>query len=259
MTDSGLVLDGVHVGLGAQLLIPPLSLVVAPGDVTTVMGPSGSGKSSLLAYLCGTLDPAFRAGGRIRLDGIDVTELPPERRRIGILFQDDLLFPHMSVAENLAFGLGAELRGRAARRARIEAALAEAGLAGFGDRDPATLSGGQRVRIALLRTLLSRPRALLLDEPFGKLDATLRARFRGLVLGHARRQQLPTLLVTHDPDDAAAAGGPVVMIPLDPLAAGEPGSSHQPATNPSRSQPSGKNATTEENPPIGPVSQSSVR
>src|SRR5262249_37856089 len=241
MTDSGLVLDGVYVGLGAHLLIPPLSLVVAPGNVATVMGPSGSGKSSLLAYLCGTLDPAFHAAGRFKLDGADVTDRPPERRRIGILFQDDLLFPHMSVAENLAFGLGAELHGRAARRARIETALTEAGLAGFGDRDPATLSGGQRARIALLRTLLSRPRALLLAGPFGKMDATLRARFRRLVLDHARQQRLPTLLVTHDPDDAAAAGGPVIAIPLDPLPARE-AEDPRPAANPSRSQPSGKNA-----------------
>src|SRR5262249_17472449 len=187
--DRRLILDGITLWLGCKRLLGPLDLAIGPGNVATVMGPSGSGKSSLLAYLCGTLDPAFQAGGRIRLDGVDVTKLPPERRRIGILFQDDLLFPHMSVAENLAFGLGAELRGRAARRARIETALADAGLAGFGDRDPATLSGGQRARIALLRTLLSRPRALLLDEPFGKLDATLRARFRRLVLDHARQQQ----------------------------------------------------------------------
>jgi putative thiamine transport system ATP-binding protein len=216
---AGLVLAGVYLGLGARLLVPPLSLTVAPGEVATVMGPSGSGKSSLLAYICGTLDPAFRAGGRVRLDDVDVTELPPERRRVGILFQDDLLFPHMSVAENLAFGLGVEVRGRTERRIRIETVLAEAGLAGFGDRDPATLSGGQRARIALLRTLLSRPKALLLDEPFGKLDAALRARFRFTVLDHARREGLPTLLVTHDPDDAKAAGGPVIAIPLDPVPA----------------------------------------
>ena len=210
----GLALEGVYVGLDTHLLIPPLTLAIGPGEVTTVMGPSGSGKSSLLAYVCGTLEPALRAGGRVLLDDVEVTMLPPERRHIGILFQDDLLFPHMTVAENLAFGLPAAVRGKTERRTRIEAALAEAGLTGFGSRDPATLSGGQRARVALLRTLLSQPRALLLDEPFGRLDAALRARFRLTVLDHARQQGLPTLLVTHDPEDAAAAGGTVIEIPL---------------------------------------------
>lgn len=214
MTADGLSLEGVFIRLGDRVLIPPLTCTVAPGEVTTVMGPSGCGKSSLLAFICGTLDPAFTAGGRARLGEVDVAELPPERRRIGILFQDDLLFPHMTVAENLAFGLPAAVAGQRARRARVEAALLEVGLAGFGDRDPSTLSGGQRARVALLRTLLSEPRALLLDEPFGRLDLRLRARFRRTVLDHARGRRLPTLLVTHDPDDAAAAAGPVIEIAI---------------------------------------------
>lgn len=206
--NRALQLRGVSLSLGARRLIGPIDLTVAPGEVVTLMGPSGCGKSSLLAFLCGTLDPAFRSGGRILLDGADVTALPPERRRIGILFQDDLLFPHLSVAENLAFGLPPEIRGDD-RHARIRAALAEAELEGFAERDPATLSGGQRARIALLRTLLAAPRALLLDEPFSKLDASLRGRVRRFVFEHARRNRLPTLLVTHDPADAEAAGGPV--------------------------------------------------
>ena len=185
---------------------------MAPGDVITLMGPSGCGKSSLLAFLCGTIDPAFEVGGRILLDGSDVGVLPPERRRIGILFQDDLLFPHLSVAENLAFGLAPSVKDKGQRRERIARALAEADLEGFADRDPATLSGGQRARIALLRTLLAEPRALLLDEPFSKLDVRLRDRFRRFVFDHARANGLPTLLVTHDPADAAAAGGDVFEI-----------------------------------------------
>jgi putative thiamine transport system ATP-binding protein len=209
MSGGALSLEAVFIRLGERLLIPPLTCNVQPGEVTTVMGPSGCGKSSLLAFLCGALDPAFTAGGRVRLGDIEIGDLPPERRRIGILFQDDLLFPHMTVAENLAFGLPADV---GARRARVDAALSEAGLAGFGDRDPATLSAGQRARVALLRTLLSQPRALLLDEPFGRLDLRLRDRFRRAVLDHARAQRLPTLLVTHDPADAAAAGGPVIEI-----------------------------------------------
>jgi putative thiamine transport system ATP-binding protein len=199
---SGLLLDGVSVLLGARPLFPPLSLHLPPGDVATLMGPSGCGKSSLLAVLCGTLDPALSATGRVSLDGVPLDGLPPERRRIGILFQDDLLFPHLSVGGNLAFGLPPGLS-RAERRARVEAALAEAELPGFAERDPATLSGGQRARVALMRALLAEPRALLLDEPFGRLDAPLRARFRAFVLDHAAARGLPVLLVTHDPADAS--------------------------------------------------------
>jgi putative thiamine transport system ATP-binding protein len=162
--------------------------------------------------LCGTLDPAFETVGRVVLGGVDLEGLPPERRRVGILFQDDLLFPHLSVAENLAFGLPADMRGRVLRREAVERALADADLAGLGGRDPATLSGGQRARVALMRTLLAEPAALLLDEPFSKLDVALRARFRAWVFDHARRRGLPTLLVTHDPADGAEADGPVIEL-----------------------------------------------
>lgn len=208
--EDGLDLDGVTLTLGGEVLLGPLTLSVRPGVIATLMGPSGSGKSSLLALICGTLDPVFSWSGRIRLGGRDIASLPPERRGVGILFQDDLLFPHLSVGDNLAFALPAEVKGRAARRQRVEAALAEAGLAGFADRDPATLSGGQRARAALMRTLLAEPRALLLDEPFSKLDAALKTRFREFVFSHARDLGLPTLLVTHDPADADATGGPVI-------------------------------------------------
>jgi putative thiamine transport system ATP-binding protein len=239
MTAAGLSLEGVFIRLGDRVLIPPLTCSVAPGEVTTVMGPSGCGKSSLLAYICGTLDPAFTAGGRVRLGDVEIADLPPERRRVGILFQDDLLFPHMTVAENLAFGLPVAVRGQRERRARIDAALLEVGLAGFGDRDPSTLSGGQRARVALLRTLLSEPQALLLDEAFGRLDLRLRARFRRTVLDHARGRRLPTLLVTHDPEDAAAAGGPVIEIAIaeDPNPQSHPAATAQPVVIPLRRRP----------------------
>ncbi|NIA71543.1 ATP-binding cassette domain-containing protein [Pelagibius litoralis] len=210
--DYGLALRQVELAHGGQRFLGPLSLTVAPGEVVTVMGPSGCGKSSLLAFVCGTLDPALTGAGRLLLNGAEIGDRPPEERRIGILFQDDLLFPHLSVAGNLAFGLPPEMRDRKTRRARIEEALAEADMAEFYDRDPVTLSGGQRARVALLRTLLSEPCALLLDEPFAKLDVALRARFRSFVFDHARAQALPTLLVTHDPQDATDAGGPVLEI-----------------------------------------------
>ncbi len=211
MTEGALRLDGVTVALGGTRLFAPVTFAVRPGEIVTVMGPSGSGKSTLLALVSGFLDPAFTSEGEVVLAGRPILALAPERRRVGILFQDDLLFPHLSVAGNLAFGLA---RGgtRAARRRAVAAALAEAGLAGFEHRDPATLSGGQRARIALLRTLLARPRALLLDEPFGKLDRALRHEIRRFVFDHARERALPVLLVTHDAADAEAAGGPVVTL-----------------------------------------------
>jgi putative thiamine transport system ATP-binding protein len=209
----GLRLIRVSLRVGGNDLLSGLDLEVGPGAVTTVMGPSGCGKSSLLSYLCGTLEPAFEASGEVWLDGVAIHELPPERRRVGILFQDDLLFPHLSVGGNLAFALPPTVRGRRERRARIEAALGEADLAGFARRDPATLSGGQRARVALMRTLLAEPRALLLDEPFGKLDRALRDRFRAFVFEHARAAGLPTLLVTHDEADAHAAAGAVIAFP----------------------------------------------
>lgn len=211
MTSIGLCLKDVGLSLGGAPLFAPISLTVAPGAVTTVMGASGSGKSTLLSALCGTLDPVFSFTGAVVLNGQSLAGIPAEARRVGILFQDDLLFPHMSVADNLAFGLPPGLS-RTDRRARIDMALDDAGLAGFGARDPATLSGGQRARVACMRALLAEPDALLLDEPFSKLDAGLRDRFRRFVFDHAAKERLPTLLVTHDPHDARAAGGDLVEL-----------------------------------------------
>ncbi|HET6157985.1 MAG TPA: ATP-binding cassette domain-containing protein [Dongiaceae bacterium] len=193
-------------------LFAPLSCRVEAGRPLTIMGPSGAGKSSLLAWLTGVLPSGLTAEGDALLDGISLLALPAHRRRLGILFQDDLLFPHMSVGENLGFGLppGPD---RAARHNRIERALADVELVGFANRDPMTLSGGERARVALLRVLLSEPQALLLDEPFSKLDLTLRDRFRSLVFQSATH--LPVLLVSHDPQDSIAAGGEVLELPVN--------------------------------------------
>lgn len=207
-----LVLAGVEIKLGSRVLIPPFDLTVEPGEIVTVMGPSGSGKSTLLAWLGGFLDSAFAARGEASIGGMRLSGLPPERRRLGILFQDDLLFPHLSVGDNIAFGLRPDIRGRAARKAAVDRALERAELAGYAERDPATLSGGQRARVALMRTLAAQPRALLLDEPFGKLDTKLRDDIRRFAFGHASAEGLPTLLVTHDSADAEAAGGRILRI-----------------------------------------------
>ena len=213
MNEVGVLrLDAVSIRLHGRLLLGPLDATVQVGECLTLMGPSGCGKSTLLNFLAGTLDPVFDSSGRVWVGAADLTGLAPERRRIGILFQDDLLFPHLSVGGNLAFALPADVRPAAQRRARVEAALGEAGLAGFAERDPATLSGGQRARVALMRTLLAAPSALLLDEPFNKLDAQLRDEFRDFVFRHARAVGVPTLMVTHDEADARAAGGRILHL-----------------------------------------------
>jgi putative thiamine transport system ATP-binding protein len=208
---DGLILENVAITLGGRPLLA-VNAHVQKGAVLTIMGPSGSGKSSLLAFIGGFLDPVFTATGRVISDGKVLTDLPPQDRHAGILFQDPLLFPHMSVGGNLAFALSSELKGREARRERCEFALENIGLDGFYDRDPDSLSGGQKARVALARVLLSEPRALLLDEPFSKLDMELRGQMRELVFDKAKTRGLPMILVTHDPSDAEAAGGEILRI-----------------------------------------------
>lgn len=202
-------------GSAQRTLLRDLHFEVPPGRILTLMGPSGSGKSSVLAAIAGTLGnvsegaEALRFDGQIHLDGVDLTHTPTAQRGIGLLFQDALLFAHMTVAENLLFA--APPGPRAQRQAAVQQALAEADLAGFGDRDPATLSGGQRARVALMRALLAQPRALLLDEPFSKLDATLREQFRTFVFEHVRARGIPVVLVTHDAADIA---DPAIVLEL---------------------------------------------
>lgn len=208
---KGLRLDNIRILLdGAPLL--SIAQTIAPGEVLTVMGPSGSGKSTLLAFIGGFLDPAFEASGSVFIDGEDLTPVASEDRHVGILFQDPLLFPHMTVAGNLTFAIPSAVSGRAKRREIACRALEGVELAGYEDRDPDTLSGGQKARVALARVLIAEPRALLLDEPFSKLDAALRQQMRDLVFSKARQNGLPTLLVTHDEADAAAAGGTVIRL-----------------------------------------------
>jgi putative thiamine transport system ATP-binding protein len=209
--EHGLAIRDVAIVLAGKTLVR-FDGQILPGEALTVMGPSGIGKSTLLAFVAGFLAPDFSASGRIVVDGRDVTALPPERRGIGLLFQDALLLPHLSVAGNLLIGLHPAVKGRHARRQAVEAALAEIGLKGFASRDPATLSGGQAARVALMRTLLARPQALVLDEPFSRLDAALRAQIRELVFAETRKHGLPVLLATHDPADAEAAGGRIVEL-----------------------------------------------
>lgn len=208
---TGLQLSQIEIRLNAAKLLG-IDAHVSPGTVLTVMGPSGSGKSTLLGFLGGFLPDTFTASGRVRIDGEDITALAPQSRGAGLLFQDALLFPHMSVLGNLLFALPPTVKTRAAREAAVKQALTEMDLEGFGSRHPDTLSGGQRARVALARTLLSQPRFLLLDEPFSRLDAPLRAQARRLVFSEAQKRALPVVLVTHDMADAEAADGPVIQI-----------------------------------------------
>lgn len=185
------------------VLVQGLGIAVPGGAVHTLMGASGSGKSSVLAAVCGTLAPGMQFRGEVHVMGRRVDTLPTRARRIAMLYQDDVLFPHMTVRENLLFALAAGPP--AARAAQVAQALEEVELAGLAHADPATLSGGQRARAALARALLSQPQALVLDEPFAKLDVALRQRMRALLGAAVARRGIAAIVVTHDPADALDA------------------------------------------------------
>ena len=199
-----LVLSGFALLLNGHNLIVPFDLTIGDSEIVTLMGPSGSGKSSLLSAIAGTLQPPLALVGDVKLNGASLVGVAPERRRVGRLFQDDLLFPHMTVGENLLFGMA---KGeRRIRESKMRAALNDVGLEGFAVRAPHTLSGGQRQRVSLMRSLLANPQAMLLDEPFSKLDTALRADIRSSTFDLLKRRGTPTLLVTHDIGDAPDGG-----------------------------------------------------
>jgi len=192
-----------------DLTIEPLfrevNFCVPRGEIVTLMGPSGSGKSTLFAWMIGALSDDFQARGELWLDARRCDGLPVESRGLGILFQDALLFEPFSVGQNLLLALPEHIVGRA-RREAVEQALDSAGLSGHYASDPATLSGGERARVSLLRALLAEPQALLLDEPFSRLDKTLRIAFREWVFDAVRARNIPVVLVTHDEDDIPPDG-----------------------------------------------------
>ena len=191
-------------------LLLQLDAQIEGGDILTIMGPSGSGKSSLLNWMTGTLPSGLSATGEVWLHGQNISHLPTHLRHIGVLYQDALLFSHLSVAGNIAFAMP---KGNKKQRfEQIADALEQVGLAGMENRHPDSLSGGQQARVALLRTLLSEPKAILLDEPFSKLDSQLRAETQQLVFSQIRQHKLPTIMVTHDHSDAEAANGKIVRL-----------------------------------------------
>lgn len=184
-------------------------LSVATGSRTAVIGPSGAGKSTLLAAIAGFITPA---SGRILWQGQDLAGLPPGKRPLSILFQDQNLFPHLTVSQNVGLGVRADLRLSAAERQRVEGALARVGLTGMGARKPGTLSGGQQGRVALARVLLRARPLLLLDEPFAALGPALKSDMLDLVREIAAEKGTTLLMVSHDPADALRIAEETILV-----------------------------------------------
>jgi molybdate transport system ATP-binding protein len=202
-----------HVVVQRGALSLDVEIQVADGEVLAVLGPNGAGKSTLLRVLAGLLPPD---GGSVVLDGSEVWDgaehVPAHRRPLGMVFQDHLLFPHLSVTENVAFGLRTRGVRKALARTTADAWLARVGLEGLGGRRPGQLSGGQAQRAALARALVGDPRVLLLDEPLSALDARTRLTVRAELRRHLAEFAGSTVLVTHDPVDAMALADRVVVV-----------------------------------------------
>jgi len=193
-------------------LVTNFSFTVSKGQIRLLHGASGCGKSTLLALISGTPVRGITWHGTIKLDGADIGELPAHQRSVGLMYQDALLFPHLNVAENLAFGLASSVRG-SLRKTAVQEALAVSGLEGLEERDPATLSGGQAARVALMRSLLAKPKALLMDEAFSSLDPDLRTQFGEFVAAQIKCRQIPALLVSHNSDDQEFAVSSILRFP----------------------------------------------
>lgn len=181
-------------------LFSSLNMTVKKGEILTLMGPSGCGKSTLLDVIAGHLSEEFNYSGEVMLDSVDLNRLPAHKRNVGILFQDDLLFPHLCVWENLAFALPNSIKGNE-RKIQAMQALEYISLVKLAESFPDQISGGQRARISLTRMLLAKPKVALLDEPFSKLDKDLRIQFRDWVVEQLKEANIPALMVTHDKED----------------------------------------------------------
>ena len=184
---------------GGAAAVAGIDLQVREGEFFSLLGPSGCGKSTTLRMVAGFVAPT---SGTITIGGEDVTDLPPERRKIGIVFQNYAIFPHMNVAENIAFGLKLRKQGRDEIRQKVTAALRQVGLVGMEDRYQRQLSGGQQQRVALARVLVTEPRILLLDEPLSALDKGLREEMKFWIKDFQKSLGITTIYVTHDQDEA---------------------------------------------------------
>ena len=194
---------------GDRALLQDVNLTVAAGEIVALLGPSGSGKSTLLAVVAGLQSPL---GGSVWFDGQDITRLPPEQRRFALMFQDFALFPHLNVRDNVAFGLVEQRLDKSQARVKALDMLALFGLADHARHKVWHLSGGEQQRVALARALITQPRALLLDEPFSALDADLRTSLRDEFKARIQAAGMPTLLVTHDEQEARTMAARAVRL-----------------------------------------------
>jgi putative spermidine/putrescine transport system ATP-binding protein len=204
-----LSVEGVTRRFGDVLALDGVSLDIAPGELLTILGPSGSGKTTLLKVVAGFEKPD---AGRVRVDGEDITALPPARRDIGMVFQNYALFPHLTVARNVAFALEMRNVAKAEIERRVTDTLGLVELAGYEARLPRQLSGGQQQRVALARAIVFNPRLLLLDEPFGALDRKLRETMQLEVRRLQRRLGLTTIFITHDQEEALVLSDRIAVL-----------------------------------------------
>lgn len=203
MAKAAIAVDAVTVRFGETVALHQVSLELEPGELFMLLGQSGCGKSTLLRVIAGFVEPT---AGRVSFDAEDQTHVPPHRRQIGMVFQSFALFPHLSVGENVAFGLREQRRPAREIAERVEQALADVKMGGFAARRVDQLSGGEQQRVALARALVTRPRCLLLDEPLSNLDAGLRHSMREEIRRVCKEHGLTTIYVTHDQKEALAIG-----------------------------------------------------
>ncbi|MCR8548895.1 ABC transporter ATP-binding protein [Salipiger sp. P9] len=209
MPDDAIQVDAIQKLYGTMKAVDDVSFSVAPGEFVSLLGPSGCGKTTSLRMIAGFIEPS---GGSIRVHGRDVTHLPPEKRDVGFVFQNYALWPHMTVAENVAFGLKLRRKSRREIAAKIEESLSVTGLSGYEDRLPKQLSGGQQQRVALARALALEPELLLMDEPLSNLDRALRVTMRRELKELQARMKMTTLYVTHDQEEALSMSNRVVIM-----------------------------------------------
>lgn len=209
MTTPGLQIRNVTVAFAGSPVLTNVSLQVERGEIVAVLGPSGSGKSTLLRVVAGLIAPA---SGSVHIDDTDMSGIPTHRRGVGLVFQNNQLFPHLDVAGNVGYGLRIARMPAAQRRARVTELLTLVGLSGHAERDVATLSGGEAARIALARSLATTPRILLLDEPLSGLDHDLRYALADDLRRVIRAAGSTALLVTHDPVEAERIADRVVRL-----------------------------------------------
>ena len=206
---ASVTVENLCLSYGSVEVLKRVSLHVEPGDFFALIGPSGSGKSSLLRLIAGFL---AHQSGEMRIDGIDIRTQPPHLRKVGMVFQNYALWPHMTVRENVAFGLQEQRLSRREIALKVDAVLEVVGLAGFAQRSPSTLSGGQQQRVALARTIVVEPQVLLLDEPLSNLDKQLRTQMRYELKNLQKNLGLTTIFVTHDQEEAMATADKMAVL-----------------------------------------------